>query len=247
MLNCRVRNSDCESPAHINPRRAVALSLLADAFDASRETGGDPWDFALEISSLLSAGLTVNDLRWLSAMGYLQHAVEATRIEDPSRTFLPSHNLGFPERTCFVATEAGLRAAQRGDEQVSAVSGPIQCFSPSSADERLVPSWDRQRRVLYFGDIIVKRFRVPSPSQETILMAFEEERWRAAIDDPLPPQPEQDSKRRLRATLQSLNGGQKNRLIRFRGDGSGERIVWELTSVAEQWPAVLPSAGQRAA
>ena len=76
----------------------------------------------------------------------------------------------------------------------------------------------------------MKWFRVPSPSQEAVLAAFEEEGWPAAIDDPLIPQPAQDSKRRLRATLQSLNRNQQNRLIQFRGDGSGERILWELTN-----------------
>ena len=39
----------------------------------------------------------------------------------------------------------------------------------------------------------MKQFKVPSPTQESILAAFEEEGWPAAIDDPLPPQPEQDS------------------------------------------------------
>ena len=105
-----------------------------------------------------------------------------------------------------------------------------------------MPLWDRNRRILRVGETIVKQYRVPSPSQETILIAFEEEAWPAVVDDPLPPpQPGQDTKRRLRATIQSLNEGQKNRLIRFRGDGSGERIVWELTDVAAGQPA-LPQA-----
>ena len=75
---------------------------------------------------------------------------------------------------------------------------------------------------------IVKQFKVPSPSQEAILAAFEEEGWPVAIDDPLPPQPEQDPKHRLRQTIQSLNANQKNRLLHFRGDGSGQRILWEV-------------------
>ncbi len=75
---------------------------------------------------------------------------------------------------------------------------------------------------------IVKQFNVPSPNQEAILAAFEEEGWPSAIDDPLPPQPEQDPKHRLRNTIQKLNANQKHPLLHFRGDGSGQRILWEL-------------------
>jgi len=97
-----------------------------------------------------------------------------------------------------------------------------------------VPLWNHDRRVLCVGDVVVKRFRVPSPNQETILAAFQEEAWPTAIDDPLPCPAGRDSKRRLRSTVQSLNANQKNRLLRFRGDGTGTRVLWELMS--NGWP-----------
>ncbi len=250
-------NTEFEPTTPVNPRRALALALLADAHDVARDTGGNLWDFAVEISSFLGAGLTVNDLRWLSAKGYLEHAVESTHIHDPSRTFQPTSNLSFLQRTCFVVTEAGLRAA-RGTtdslhqrEQLNATTGLIRCYPPvpeiEAPGHALIPTWDRDRRVLWLRESVVKRFRVPSPSQETILVAFEEEGWPTAIDDPLPPQPGQVPKRRLRATLQSLNRGQAHHLIRFRGDGSGERIVWELANVANRRSAPLEITHRRAA
>ena len=60
-----------------------------------------------------------------------------------------------------------------------------------------------------------------------ILAAFEEEGWPSRIDDPLPPQPEQDSKRRLSDTIKCLNRKQASPLIHFRGDGTGEGVVWD--------------------
>ncbi len=60
-----------------------------------------------------------------------------------------------------------------------------------------------------------------------VLTAFEEEAWPVRIDDPLPPHPEQDPKRRLHDTITSLNRHQRRPLIRFVGDGSGEGIRWE--------------------
>ena len=65
-------------------------------------------------------------------------------------------------------------------------------------------------------------------NQERILAAFEEEGWPVHIDDPLPPHPEQDSKRRLHDTINSLNRNQKKRLIQFLGNGNGQGIRWEL-------------------
>jgi hypothetical protein len=77
----------------------------------------------------------------------------------------------------------------------------------------------------------VKQYRVPSPNQEAILTAFAEEGWPSAIDDPLPPHPEQDPKHRLRKTVEGLNANQVQPLLRFRGDGSGRRILWERIEI----------------
>ena len=78
------------------------------------------------------------------------------------------------------------------------------------------------------GNLIVKEYRVRSPNQEAALSAFQEEQWPHYIDDPLSPMPDQSPKQRLRDTVKRLNENQKNRLIRFRGDGTGERVRWEL-------------------
>ena len=100
----------------------------------------------------------------------------------------------------------------------------------SNGRSRVVPSaphWDRDRRELWLGKKLVKQFRLPSRNQETILAAFEEEGWPGSIDDPLPPQPEQDTKRRLHETIRSLNRHQKHHLLRFQGDGTGQRVMWD--------------------
>jgi len=65
-----------------------------------------------------------------------------------------------------------------------------------------------------------------------ILTTFEEEKWPPKVDDPLPPHAEIDAKQRLHDTIKSLNRGQKRKLIRFRGDGTGQGIRWELWQVA---------------
>jgi hypothetical protein len=69
---------------------------------------------------------------------------------------------------------------------------------------------------------------VPSPNQEVVLHAFQEEDWPRRIDDPIPPSPEQDRKRRLNETIKGLNRHQVAPLIRFHGDGTGEGLYWDL-------------------
>jgi hypothetical protein len=40
----------------------------------------------------------------------------------------------------------------------------------------------------------------------------------------------------LRSTIQHLNAHQTNRLLNFRGDGSGQRIVWQAIDSAQAPP-----------
>ena len=95
-----------------------------------------------------------------------------------------------------------------------------------------IPRWDGSRHELRWGRSLVKVFKSPSSNQETMLMAFEEEGWPPRIDDPLSPHPHVDPKQRLHDAIKGLNRNQKNRLIRFMGDGTGEGIRWEPRHVA---------------
>ena len=104
----------------------------------------------------------------------------------------------------------------------------------------LFPHWDANRRVLCIGPHVVKRFRLSAPNQETVLAAFQEEGWPPAVYDPLPGSSNGLAKRRLHDTIKFLNRNQENQLITFRGDGKGERILWEPTQDAV--PAAEPAA-----
>jgi hypothetical protein len=101
-------------------------------------------------------------------------------------------------------------------------------MSPGSGSLSSFPTWDPDRQQLRVGRILVKEFKVPAANQQAVLAAFQEENWAPRIDDPLPPSPNQDSKRRLHSTINCLNRNQKRPLIRFLGDGSGEGVRWEF-------------------
>jgi hypothetical protein len=85
------------------------------------------------------------------------------------------------------------------------------------------------------GDSLIKQFRQPAGNQETVLAAFEEEGWPERIDDPLSPNREIEPRKRLRDTVNALNGSHKTKdLIVFEADGTGEGVLWELC-VGKAW------------
>ena len=233
-------NTDRRVPAHVRQ----GLLLLLQAWLYAEDAGRDVWDFSLERAALHRAGLTDSDLRWLLCKGLIEHAREITKPGAHAREFHCHRSLTFFKRSAFVLTAAGASLAKElaGHEGLSGVVLPKSAISLQNGDglakvedaresgEELVPKWDRDRHELRVGSVLVKDFKVPSPNQETILAAFEEEKWPPRVDDPLPPHPELNSKRRLHDTIKSLNRNQKNRKIRFMGDGTGEGVRWEYVS-----------------
>lgn len=103
-------------------------------------------------------------------------------------------------------------------------------FSPDSSASPGVrtPRWDRHRHELRLGAIVVRRFTIPAADQESVLAAFEEERWPARIEDPLPPCSEIERKARLQEVVQRLNRSRRLPVVRFACDAAGRGIVWEF-------------------
>ena len=240
--------------AQFAPEVRHGLDQLLRALDYARDLGSPLWDFAVEIERLLALGMTTSDLRWLVKRGYLRHAREVTVAQDTDRRFDPAEqNLAFPENTCFVLAEAGQALFGRDDSPANqavmfaqdaadllphtvpmgpigpAAAAPHELSSREpAAQAAALPNWDKDRRTFVIGEYLIKHFRVPSANQEAVLNAFQEEGWPASIDDPLQPIPDMQPKDRLRNTIKSLNLNQATPLIRFRGDGTGQRVLWEL-------------------
>ncbi len=205
------------------------LALLARARAYAEEAARPIWDFAVEIDDLRRAGLSPNDLRWLVCKDYVHHARDTTTENHQKRRFAQRGFLRFTPSACFVLTERGFRAicgALEGESPDMPMSAPAASVAYAGGTK---PHWNRDQRDLLVGTVVVKRFRVPAPNQELVLSAFEEEGWPPRIDDPLPPIFDISSKRRLHTTIAALNRNQAHRVLRFRGDGRGEGVLWEPT------------------
>ncbi len=218
------------TPEFLDRVRPGIVDLLT-SFDCAHSVRCDVWDFALEIYRLRKSGLADNDLRWLILKKYVDHACEVTRKEDDGRQFRRTGNLCFAKRTCFVLTTAGATFARSGLREElsnSSVCSVTADGRHSNRKNQTFPTWDADRRELRFGGRVVKQFKWPAENQERILKSFQEEGWPHRIDDPIPPKPDQSQRQRLRDAISSLNRNQESRLIRFRSDGSGRGVVWEL-------------------
>ncbi len=90
---------------------------------------------------------------------------------------------------------------------------------------RVLPSWNRDTGELQFGGQFVRRIarRMLAANIVLILDAFQKQGWPDRIDDPLPNGPD---KQRLREAVRTLN--KRLKVIRFRADGTGCGIVWEV-------------------
>jgi hypothetical protein len=94
-----------------------------------------------------------------------------------------------------------------------------------------VPHWDKYKHQLWYAGELLIAFDRVSPCQELIPAAFEEQHWVSCIDDPLPGG-DGNRKERLHNTIVRLNAHMRIKLMRFRRDGTGRRILWEPIQVA---------------
>jgi hypothetical protein len=251
IVSCPDGTDTAAIPRDHGARLLAALAQLRRACEYARELRLDLWDFALEIQTFWSEGLSNNDLRWLVCKGFALHAEEVTHLGDDRRTFRPLGRFNLCAQTCFVLTESGAEFLHQAcDRRVSrpdaadfhngslahvnghrgVVNGHESARIRAASPVKMAPPkpcWDSDRQELRVGVEVVKRFKVPAPNQETVLAAFEEEGWPHRIDDPIPPHPDQDPKRRLHDTINSLNRNQRALLIHFLGDGRGLGVRWE--------------------
>jgi hypothetical protein len=221
------------------PTIVAALSACLEAFAYAEDLGCDSWNFAIEYPALREIGLSRSDIRWLVGKRLLDCAIETSPADAARRSFRSIPRPTFSRNVCFVLTCLGVEVSRRLRKRASApdcdslpsARAPVQAAGASDFKPPL-PHWDRDRKLLRIGQVVVKQFKVPATNQEAILAAFEEEAWPPRIDDPLPPHRDQSPKRRLQETIKSLNRNHRHTLIRFIGDGRAMGVRWEFCGSA---------------
>lgn len=200
----------------LSHRVVVALRLLVDGFGYASDLGVHAQEFAVDVATLRRNAVAEIDIRWMISRALVVAVTENGALDE-------SMQQGFSETTQLVITPQGLEIAK---QLLSSLRASANATEPST--QRLRPTWDSSRRELRVGASIVKRFRVPAMNQALVLQCFEEEGWPTQLVDPLPPAKAIEPKRRLHDTILALNRGQTGLRVRFRGDGTGMGVLWEL-------------------
>ena len=214
----------------VAPHVLPALGLLLDVQRQAENGHCRVQDMAVPIDRLRAVGITDNDLRRLIHQGCLEHASAGQRRSKRNTSAGRNGQVAFNEKSCFLLTVGGVEFARRAcckQRQRSERNGrPDRSAKKKSRPRK--PHWDPHLRILRLGDKIVKHFKQPARNQTAILDALQEMGWPKVMDDPLSPDGEHTPKQRFSNAICKLNLNQQNRLIRFHGDGTGERICWEL-------------------
>lgn len=203
---------------------ATFLNALSDAMEYAQDLSCSPWDFALQVDQVMALGIRLNDLRWMLMKDWIQQRYGAPIIGHPNEMTYIEPN------STFIISQLGMEVCKRkpGCFEQLKLSSSWGASQPQNGRSLSKPSWDTERRELSVLGKVVKRFRWPAPNQETILSVFSEEDWPARIEDPLSQGNGLDPKRRLGDTIKCLNRNQQENLIRFRGDGTGEGVLWDF-------------------
>lgn len=240
-----------ESLGNLPLENGQLAAHLLRAYDYARDAQADVWQFAVDIADLMSQGAHRLDLQWLLYRQFAEHARETTIPGDLTRSFRRLPFTSLPDDSCFVLTAQGAESLRAIVEKRSREVPPAESSSPHPASggqpsqrgagadptgaislkSKALPIWDPNLRELSFQGQVIKRYRVPAPNQELILAAFEEDGWPDWIDDPLPPVPNIEPKRRLQATIKSLNRNQTVPKLRFHVNHNGQIVSWEAFAV----------------
>ena len=190
------------------------------AWEFAKSCQQNLWDFAVEIRELNDLGIENHSIRWLICHRLIQHAIECSGPTDVKRKFACAQNLSIETRSCFTITTQGRNLISI----LKTLEG-----SMSDSDDNGSLFWDSGRRELKLNGKTIRAFKWPAKNQERILRVFQEEGWPDRIDDPLPPT-EVCPKKKLHDTIKCLNRGVKGKGIRFRGDGTGQGVIWESST-----------------
>jgi hypothetical protein len=93
-----------------------------------------------------------------------------------------------------------------------------------------VPVWDNLTRTLRFAGVLLKELRQPACNQVQFFEGCQRQGYAKRMENPLTREPgesDEDLQQRLHNTMQDVNRGLLQPLLRFRGDGKGFGIRWE--------------------
>jgi hypothetical protein len=205
----------------------AALALLRRAWDQAHARQVKLWQCAVSVGQFWAAGVRTDVLRELLEGRYVEHRREGMGRRRGPRVFEPGRPSRIGGRSCFVLTRKGVDVVRW--LILGARSGPGVLLGGTEAGcAGPVPTWVEEDRALLWQGKAVKQFgKQPAGNQVLVLQAWQETNFANPLLDPLPRSKGVRPKSRFHDVLKGLNRNQVNPLLRFRGDGTGQRALWE--------------------
>jgi hypothetical protein len=179
------------------------------------------WTFGVFLCRLVESGQLERDrTRRFSKKKKRYYKPWGYRPEDVQR-LLSGHDLG--QLLNKARPYLYLRRAKPRDfpDLGKFLSSEPQPTANETASVPIVPRWDDEAVTLYWGETPIREFRNAAKNQRDIVEAFHRANWDRTIPDPL------KNPRKLNVTISDLNRSLDPKLVRFRGDGTGDGIMWE--------------------
>lgn len=225
--------------------KIVALKLLKQALDDARDVRRDRWQFAIRKETLLDAGATVNDLRWLISCRLVEEAREITGPSDPCRVFGGVVDLALHNGACFVLSHGGRvfvrrhlegraarkrksrrrrRALRRHDAQRASSACNSHGNTPPAEAPRL--EWRPAEGELHFrGELAWRRGRKVARFEELLLERFTTVNGGCSVANPFGDALE--ASQQLKETVRRLNKSLLVPTLRFHVHHDGASASWE--------------------
>jgi hypothetical protein len=205
------------------------IEFLLARWDA-QEQGLDGRMRPVALRYLRERGIEDHLLIWMLYQGHIEHFRPTAAFLDHGEARTVVNSLLLTPSSSFALTEVGNAFAEWFLTQ--ALVPTEEEAREAARDELLLgdllPTYDPKNRIFCWGRHVLKCFRQPSANQVLLLSAAEEMGWPCWFDDPLPPAPGLNPKVRLHDTIKALNRHQVPHMIRFKGDGTGTRVGWEV-------------------
>jgi len=209
----------------------TSQSLVFDASDAQK---WGPEEYGSDWNGDFWAG-KVEETLYRHCSGHWSMISESKHFEAPCGCGKRVHRIDNKQAIAWLV-RYGYEIPSDMDDMV--VESSFKPGDPKLVDgekhDRVIPSWYKDRGELTFQSKIIKRIRSVSVAKNVVLIldAFQEENWPDRIDDPLSPSKEQQ---RLHEAIKRLNNNLE--MIRFRADGTGQGILWELIAPVSELTA----------
>jgi hypothetical protein len=189
------------------PRFDNTSWLLSTFLDANQELSGFRKKF---LSSTAMVGLIDSDRPLADAIRYLEYASDRVGGDDPSGT-----------------TDEEVAAAFGEFEVARNILGEVLDDLEAEEVPILTPSWEREAKQLWYGEILCREYRRVAPEQFEILDRFQVREWPKTVESPW-----RDEKK-LRDTVGHMNDAHL----------PDSRIRFEVFNMKPSWFRHRPRSG----